>query len=222
MKQVNAEERVLHNYFRSSSSYRVRIALNLKGLPYEYVPVHLNRNGGEQFRAEFKELNPQALVPVLSEDSIQVSQSLAILEYLEEKYPAVPLLPTAIEDRAHVRQLALAVACEIHPLNNLRVLKFLTGSLELSEEAKMKWIRHWTELGLSALEQEVSRSAKRGRFCFGDTPTLADCCLVPQLFNAQRFGIDLAPYPTLVKIDEECAKLAAFAQAHPARQPDAE
>jgi maleylpyruvate isomerase len=222
MEKTKNEVRVLHNYFRSSSSYRVRIALNLKGLSYEYVPVHLNRNGGEQFRPEFKALNPQGLVPVLSEDGIQLSQSLAILEYLEEKYPTVPLLPAAIEDRAYVRQLALAIACEIHPLNNLRVLKFLTGSLELSEEAKMKWIRHWTELGLSALEQELSCSAKRGHFCFGDTPTIADCCLVPQLFNAQRFGIELAPYPTLVKIAEECRKLPAFEQAHPARQPDSE
>jgi maleylpyruvate isomerase len=222
MEQTNAEGRVLHNYFRSSSSYRVRIALNLKGLPYEYVPVHLNRDGGQQFRPEFKALNPQGLVPVLSEDGINIGQSLAILEYLEEKYPAVPLLPVSIEDRAYVRQLALAVACEIHPLNNLRVLKFLTGGLELSEEAKMKWIGHWTELGLSALEQELACSAKRGRFCFGDEPTIADCCLVPQLFNALRFGIDLAPYPTLVKIGEECSQLSAFEQAHPARQPDSE
>lgn len=222
MERINAEGRVLHNYFRSSSSYRVRIALNLKGLAYEYVPVHLNREGGQQFRPEFKALNPQGLVPVLSEEGINLSQSLAILEYLEEKYPAVPLLPTAIEDRAYVRQLALAVACEIHPLNNLRVLKFLTGGLELSEEAKMKWIRHWTELGLSALEQELARSAKRGRFCFGDTPTIADCCLVPQLFNAQRFGVDLAPYPALTKIAEECGKLPAFEQAHPAQQSDSE
>lgn len=224
MEQTKAEieERVLHNYFRSSSSYRVRIALNLKGLTYQYVPVHLNRDGGQQFRPEFKSLNPQGLVPVLSEDGIHVSQSLAILEYLEEKYPVTPLLPTAIEDRAYVRQLALAVACEIHPLNNLRVLKFLTGGLGLSEDAKTNWVRHWTELGLSALEQELSRSEKRGRFCFGDAPTIADCCLIPQLFNAQRFGVDLAPYPTLMKIDEECRKLPAFERAHPARQPDSE
>lgn len=222
MEHTGAAGRVLHNYFRSSSAYRVRIALNLKGLPYDYVAVHLNRNGGEQFRPEYKALNPQGLVPVLSEDGIHVSQSLAILEYLEEKYPDPALLPKSIEDRAYVRQLALAVACEIHPLNNLRVLKFITGSLGLSEDAKMHWIKHWTELGLSALEQEVSRSQKHGRFCFGDTPTMADCCLVPQLFNAQRFSIDLAPYPILVRIDEECRKLPAFESAHPARQPDSE
>ena len=217
-----AESRVLHNYFRSSSSYRVRIALNLKGLSYDYVPVHLNRGGGEQFGTGFKTLNPQGLVPVLSEDGIDISQSLAILEYLEEKYPEPPLLPETIEGRAHVRQLALAIACEIHPLNNLRVLKFLNGRLGLSEDAKTTWIRHWTELGLSAMEQELSRSQTRGRFCYGDTPTMADCCLVPQLFNAQRFGIDLAPYPTLLAIDEACGKLPEFERAHPSQQPDAE
>lgn len=222
MEQAKTERRVLHNYFRSSSSYRVRIALNLKGLPYDYVAVHLNREGGEQFRPEFKSLNPQGLVPVLCEGDIELSQSLAILEYLEEKYPDPALLPKSIEDRARVRQQALAIACEIHPLNNLRVLKFITGSLGMSEDAKMNWIKHWTELGLSALEQELSRSKQRGRFCFGDTPTMADCCLVPQLFNAQRFGIDLAPYPTLVKINDECGKLPEFERAHPSRQPDAE
>jgi maleylpyruvate isomerase len=222
MKQIEVEERVLHNYFRSSSSYRVRIALNLKGLPYQYLPVHLNRDGGEQFHPGFKALNPQALVPVLSEGGIGINQSLAILEYLEEKYPEPALLPEKIEDRAHVRQLALAIACEMHPLNNLRVLKFITGGLGLSEDAKLSWIRHWNELGLSALEQELSRSGKRGRFCFGDTPTIADCCLVPQLFNAQRFGIDLASYPTLMEIDGECRRLPEFEGAHPSRQPDAE
>jgi maleylpyruvate isomerase len=222
MEEVKTEGRVLHNYFRSSSSYRVRIALNLKGLPYEYVPVHLNRDGGQQFRPEFKALNPQGLVPVLSEDGVNLGQSLAILEYLEEKFPDPALLPEAIEDRAWVRQLALAIACEIHPLANLRVLKFITGGLGLDDDAKMHWIWHWTELGLSALEQDLSRSGKRGRFCFGDTPTMADCCLVPQLFNAQRFGIDLAPYPTLVAINDACLKLPEFERAHPARQPDAE
>jgi maleylpyruvate isomerase len=222
LEQAKTEERVLHNYFRSSSSYRVRIALNLKGLSYQYVPVHLNRDGGEQFRAGFKSLNPQELVPVLSDGGVGISQSLAILEYLEEKYPQVPLMPTKIEDRAHVRQLALAIACEIHPLSNLRVLKFITGGFGLMEEDKMRWIRHWTEMGLAALEQELSRSGKRGRFCYGDAPTIADCCLVPQLFNAQRFGIDLMPYPILIAINEECAKLPEFERAHPSRQPDAE
>jgi maleylpyruvate isomerase len=215
-------QRVLHNYFRSSSSYRVRIALHLKGLPYEYAAVHLNRDGGEQLQPAFRTLNPQALVPVLSENGIDISQSLAILEYLEEKYPQVPLLPESIEDRAHVRQLSLAVACEIHPLNNLRVLKFLTGRLGLSDDAKNTWIRHWIETGLSALEAELARSPRRGKFCFGDTPTFADICLVPQIFNAQRFNVDLGNYPTLLAIDAECQKRPAFQDAHPARQPDSE
>jgi len=217
-----AAERVLYSYFRSSSSYRVRIALNLKGLSYRYVSVHLNRGGGEQFRSEFKAMNSQALVPVLSDGGVNISQSLAILEYLEEKYPHRPLLPQAAEDRAHVRQLALSIACEIHPLTNLRVLKFITGDMGLTEDAKTTWIKHWTEMGLSALEQQVSRSGNRGKFCFGGTPTIADCCLVPQLFNAQRFGIDLTAYPTLVKIDAECQKLPEFELAHPSRQPDTE
>lgn len=222
MDQANAKGRILHNYFRSSSSYRVRIALNLKGLPYEYVAVHLNRAGGEQFRPEFTAINTQGLVPVLSENGINLSQSLAILEYIEEKYPEPALLPKSIEDRAHVRQLALSIACEIHPLNNLRVLKFITGGMGLSEDAKTAWITHWTELGLSALEQELSHSPRRGRFCAGDAPSLADCCLVPQMFNAHRFGINLTPYPTLLSINDACQELPAFQHAHPSRQPDAE
>ncbi|SNS67874.1 maleylacetoacetate isomerase [Noviherbaspirillum humi] len=218
----NNDNRILHNYFRSSSSYRVRIALNLKGLPYTYAAVHLNRNGGEQFQDPFKALNPQALVPVLSDGGLHISQSLAILEYLEEKYPEVPLLPKSIEDRAYVRQLGLAIACEIHPINNLRVLKYLTGPLGLPEEAKNQWTRHWINLGLEAIEAELARSPKRGRFCFGDTPTLADICLVPQMFNAARFGVDLSRYPTLSAIDAECNKLPAFQQAHPGKQVDSE
>lgn len=215
-------ERVLHNYFRSSSTYRVRIALNLKGLDYDYVAVHLNRDGGAQFSDAFTARNPQQLVPVLSENGLDISQSLAIIEYLDERYPAVPLLPGSPAERAWVRQLALAVACDIHPLNNLRVLKYLTGPMAQTDAAKQAWIVHWTVAGLAALESELARAPQRGRFCLGDTPTLADCCLVPQLFNAQRFGIDLAPYPTLLAIDAACAQLPAFADAHPARQPDAE
>ena len=215
-------ERVLHNYFRSSSAYRVRIALNLKGLAYEYAPVHLNRNGGEQFAAPFVALNPQRLVPVLSERGVDISQSLAIIEYLDEQYPQHPLLPATAADRAYVRQLSLAMACDIHPLNNLRVLKYLSGPMGQTDDVKQAWIVHWTTAGLEALEQELARAPQRGRFCYGDTPTMADCCLVPQLFNAQRFNIDLAPYPTLRAIDAECQKLEAFVQAHPARQPDAE
>jgi maleylpyruvate isomerase len=222
MENNKENERVLHNYFRSSASYRVRIAMNLKGLPYSYASVHLNRNGGEQFQSAFATLNPQKLVPVLSDQGTDVSQSLAILEYLDERYPEKPLLPKAIEDRAYVRQLSLAVACDIHPLNNLRILKFLTGPMGLTEEKKMAWIQHWIKVGLSGLEEALARSPKRGRFCFGDSPTMADCCLVPQIFGALRFDVDLTPYPTLMKIYAECEAMPEFQQAHPARQPDSE
>lgn len=213
---------VLHNYFRSSSSYRVRIALGLKGLDYDYVAIHLNRNGGEQFSDDFRRLNPHALVPVYDDGDTQISQSLAILEYLDEIHPTLPLLPADPRERAYVRSLALAVACEIHPLNNLRVLKFLTGELQLTEEAKSRWIHHWIQLGLEALENQISTSPLRGQFCYGDHPTIADCCLIPQLFNATRFQVDLEPYPTLRAIDAACATLEAFQRAHPAKQPDAE
>lgn len=222
MSAAANQERVLHNYFRSSASYRVRIALNLKGLDYSYASVHLNRNGGEQYGAGFKALNPHALVPVLAEPGVQLSQSLAIMEYLDEKYPQAPLLPATPEHRAHVRALALAVACDIHPLNNLRVLKYLSGTMGVSDDLKNGWIQHWIRLGLAALETELAASPLRGTFCFGDTPTIADCCLVPQLFNAQRFNVDMAPYPTLMAIERACQALPAFADAHPGKQPDSE
>jgi maleylpyruvate isomerase len=213
---------VLHNYFRSSSAYRVRIALHLKQLPFEYVSVHLNRDGGEQFRPAFRSRNPQQLVPVLSDGAFDVSQSLAIIEYLDDMYPARPLLPATPQERARVRQLSLAMACDIHPLNNLRVLKYLSGPLGVSDEAKAAWIAHWHSTGLAALEAELMREPQRGRFCVGDTPTMADCCLVPQLFAAVRFGLDLDPYPTLRAIDAACQEIPAFQLAHPARQPDFE
>lgn len=212
----------LLNYFRSSASYRVRIALNLKGLPYEYVPVHLNRGGGEQFHPEFTQHNPQALVPVYEEGDISVSQSLAIIEYLEEKYPEVALLPRDPAGRARVRQLSLAVACDIHPLNNLRVLKYLTGPLGVSEDAKMQWIQHWIGIGLEALETAVATNRPDGAFCHGDTPSIADCCLLPQLFGARRFGINVEKYPTLASIERACNAIPAFQEASPEKQPDAE
>ncbi|MGA9911051.1 maleylacetoacetate isomerase [Paraburkholderia sp.] len=212
----------LYNYFRSTSSYRVRIACNLKGLSYEYIPVHLNRNGGEQFAADFSSLNPQQLVPLLIDGTLLISQSLAIIEYLDECYPDVALLPTASIDRVRVRQLSQYIACEMHPLNNLRVLKYLTGPLQLSTEQKQAWTVHWLRTGLEALERELDGSAARGKFCFGNTPTMADCCLVPQLYSARRFGIDVDAYPALRAIDAECQTLDAFQAAHPDRQPDAE
>lgn len=215
-------DRVLHTYFRSSASYRVRIAMNLKGLQAEQVFVHLNRNGGEQYADAFKALNPQALLPVFSENGLRISQSLAIMEYLEEVYPDVPLLPASAGERALVRQLSLGIACDLHPLNNLRVLKYLTGPMALTEANKSQWIAHWTTLGLEAIEAQLGQHPRSGDFCVGASPTLADCCLVPQIFNAQRFNVNLSGCPTLMKIFEACQALPAFAAAAPALQPDAE
>ncbi len=212
----------LHNYFRSSAAYRVRIAMNLKGLDYDYVPVHLTRDGGMQFKEPYKSLNPQQLVPLLDDDGFQISQSLAIIEYLDEKFPNTRLLPKSPEGRARVRQIALAISCDIHPLQNLRVLKYLTGTLGASEESKTQWIHHWLSEGLAALEADLSRAPTRGRFCFGDTPSMADCALVPQLFSAARFNVDTVPYPTLRAIYEACEAIPAVAAAHPSRQMDAE
>ncbi len=217
-----ADQLKLYSYFRSSAAYRVRIALNIKGLSYDYLPVHLLRNGGMQFAEPFRTMNPQQLVPLLDDDGLQVSQSLAIIEYLDEKFPQVRLLPDSAEGRARVRQIAMAIACDIHPLQNLRVLKYLTGTLGLSEDDKLGWLKHWLGLGLEALEADLLRASSRGNFCFGDSPTMADCLLVPQMFSASRFGIDVSPYPTLRTIYAACEALAPIAAAHPARQPDAE
>jgi maleylpyruvate isomerase len=196
--------------------------MNLKGLDYEYLSVHLTREGGMQFKDTYTALNPQQLVPLLDDDGFQLSQSLAIIEYLDEKYPAIRLLPDSLHGRARVRQLTLAIACDIHPLQNLRVLKYLTGKLALTEEKKTEWIKNWLELGITALEADLARAPTRGKFCFGDTPTIADCALVPQLFSAARFNVDMQPYPTLRAIYEACEALPAIAAAHPARQPDSE
>jgi maleylacetoacetate isomerase len=212
----------LYSYFRSSASYRVRIALNLKGLAAEITPIHLTKHGGEQFQPEFRALNPDGLVPVLIDGDQTITQSLAIIEYLDESYPGAPLMPPTARDRAFVRGIALAIACDIHPLNNLRVLRYLKRELNVPDEARASWYRHWCEQGLAALEQTLARDARAGQFCFGDTPTLADCCLVPQIHNARRLGSDLSGMPTLMRIDAACLALPAFADAAPEAQPDAE
>lgn len=212
----------LYSYFRSSASYRVRIALNLKGLAYETVPVHLLRDGGEQLTEAYRKLNPDGLVPALEVEGAALQQSLAIIEYLEETHPQPPLLPQSPLDRAWVRGIALSIACDIHPINNLRVLRYLVRTLKVSEDDKNAWYRHWCEQGLAALETTLSRDARVGTFCYGDSPTLADCCLVPQVANAQRLSCDLSGMPTIMRINEACLALDAFARAAPAVQPDAE
>ncbi len=218
----------LYSYFRSSASYRVRIALNLKGLPFEVVPVHLLKNGGEQFSPEYRKLNPDALVPALIDDSaadtdtVALTQSLAIIEYLEDVHPAPPLLPQNARDKAHVRSIALSIACDIHPLNNLRVLRYLVRQLHIDDEQKNAWYRHWCEQGLASIETMLASDGRTGKFCYRDTPTLADCCLIPQVANAQRMNCDLSGMPTLMRINDACLALDAFADAAPARQPDAE
>ncbi len=211
----------LYDYFRSSAAYRVRIALNLKSQAPERVFVHLRR--GAQRDESYLALNPQGLVPMLVTDGGDVlTQSLAILEWLDETHPQPPFLPADPASRARVRGIALAIACDIHPLNNLRVLNYLTGTLGVTESQKDGWYRYWVDTGLEALETSLARDKATGRFCHGDAPTLADICLVPQVANARRFSIDLAPYPTLTRIEAACLALPAFAVAAPAKQPDAE
>lgn len=213
----------LYSYFRSSASYRVRIALNLKGLPYEYVPVHLVRQGGEQLKPEYRKINPDAIVPTLIDDENHaIQQSLAIIEYLEETHPEPPLLPKSPVDRAHVRSLALQVACEIHPIDNLRVLRYLKRTLGVDDAAKDAWYRHWIEAGFATLEERLANDPRTGKLCYGDTPTLADLCLVPQIYNAHRFNIDTARYPTIQRIHDYAVQLDAFVRAAPGVQPDAE
>lgn len=209
----------LYGYFRSSASCRVRIALNLKDLAYQSVPVHLAR--GEQRAPAYLAINPAGLVPALAADGQVFSQSLAIIEYLDEIHPEPALLPGAPADRARIRALALAVACEIHPLNNLSVLNYLTDSLGASEAARTAWYRHWVEQGLATLERLLAADPRTGDFCHGDTPTLADCCLVPQVFNARRFACRLDHVPTVMRIHDRCLELEAFRRAAPGAQPDA-
>ncbi len=212
----------LYSYFRSSAAYRVRIALGLKGLDHAIVPVHLLRDGGEQLSARYREINPESLVPALSDDGRVLTQSLAIIEYLDEAYGPASLLPQSPLARARVRALALHIACDIHPLNNLRVLRYLAHQAGVGQEQRDAWYRHWIAVGFEALEQQLRRSGDTGLCCHGDQPGLADCCLVPQVFNAQRYEIDLGPFPTIARIAAHCETLPAFQAAHPSRQPDAE
>jgi maleylacetoacetate isomerase/maleylpyruvate isomerase len=210
----------LYTYFRSSAAFRVRIALNLKGLKYEPVFVHLAK--GEHRQPQYASVNPQALLPTLElDDGQRLTQSLAIIEWLDERHPAPSLLPKDAFSRARVRSLAYLVACEIHPLNNLRVLQHLKRSLGQTQEQVDDWYRHWIADGLAKLEAELADPGT-GKFCRGDTPTMADCCLVPQIFNAQRYKSDLAPYPITMRVFENCMKLEAFDRAQPSKQPDAE
>jgi maleylpyruvate isomerase len=213
----------LHGYFRSSAAYRVRIALNHKGLHWENLPVHLVKDGGQQFSPAYRALNPSSLVPTLEDGDLVLGQSVAILEYLEEAYPQNPLLPTGMAQRARVRAFVQAIACDIHPLNNLRVLKYLVRDLNATEDQKLAWYRHWIDVGLAGLETQLTAGgAHQGPYCFGSQLTLADVCLVPQMANARRFDCDLSAFPTLVAIDAACNQLPAFQQAAPSRQPDFE
>ena len=209
----------LYTYFRSSAAYRVRIALNLKGLNAELIPVHLVNNGGEQHSEAYKAVNPSELVPTLVEDDFNLSQSLSILEYLDEQYPEVALLSQDAQQRALVRAFSLAIACDIHPLNNLRVLQYLTGTLNVTDEQKTTWYKHWVETGFTTLEALLKES--NGKFCFGDQATIADCCLIPQVYNALRFNIDLSAYPKIASIYQHCNTLAAFQNAAPEAQQEA-
>ena len=209
----------LYNYFRSSASFRVRIALHLKGLSYDYLPVHLAR--GDHKLAAYAEVSADRLVPALEKDGHILSQSLAIMEYLDETHPEPPLLPADALGRARVRALAQSIACEIHPLNNLRVLKYLVRELKVVEEAKNTWYRHWVRSGLEAFERQLA-PLPASRYCWGDAPTLADCCLVPQIFNGQRFNVDFSGLPRTMAAFEACMALPAFERAQPSNCPDHE
>ena len=208
----------LFNFCRSSASYRVRIALALKGLDYTYRSVHLARN--EQFTESYAAVSASRLVPLLHDGELALTQSMAIIEYLEETYPQPPLLPAAPAARARVRALALDIACEIHPLNNLRVLRYLVHDLKLSEDDKNRWYRHWVETGLEVVERQLA--AAPGRYCHGDTPGLADCALVPQIFNARRFNCNTSHVPHVMRVFDACMQLPAFEETRPEKCPDAD
>lgn len=210
----------LYSYWRSTAAYRVRIALNLKRLSYQTIPVHLVKDGGEQHKPEYREKNPQGLVPLLDDNGQLISQSMAICEYLDETHEGPNLLPDEPFLKAQVRSLCQAIACDIHPINNLRILQYLKGELGISDEAKDTWYQHWIQQGFSAIEQQLSENAT-GDFAFGDEPTLADAFIVAQVYNARRFEISLDNYPRIVAIEQHCLTLDAFKDAQPESQPDA-
>ncbi|MDO5506516.1 MAG: maleylacetoacetate isomerase [Pseudoxanthomonas suwonensis] len=212
----------LYSYWRSSAAYRVRIGLNLKGLPYETIAVHLIRDGGQQHALEFRRTNPQELVPVLAHGERRLRQSLAILEYLDEAWPPPSrLLPLDAGERQRVRALAQLVACDIHPLNNLRVLQYLEREWNVPQTERDQWVRHWVVQGFAAAEALLADDPATGRYCHGEQPTLADCALIPQIYNARRFGVDMTRYPTIQRIEQACLALPAFDAARPENQPDA-
>lgn len=212
---------VLFSYHRSSASYRVRIALNLKKIDYEIRPIHLIKNGGQQHQPDYLSLNPQGLVPILTVNNKVISQSSAIIEYLEEVYPDPPMLPTTAVERAYVRSLVQLIACDIHPLNNLRVLEYLKRNFNF-ENARPTWYCHWIREGFAALEQLLNANEHKGLFCYGDSPGMADAFLIPQVYNALRINCDMNPYPLISAIYLNCNRLTAFTDAAPGNQPDAE
>ncbi len=212
----------LYSFWRSSAAFRVRIALNLKGIEYDVIPIHLRKGGGEQLKEPYQSLNPNGLVPLYIDAGVTLHQSAAIIEFLEERYPNPALLPMNIEDRAWVRGLAQDIAADIHPLNNLRVLRYLVGKLGVSDEARVAWYNHWLEKGLIALEKRLSNDPRVGQFCYGDQPGMADAFLVPQVFNAHDAKICFSNYPTLQRITYNCMQLSAFVNASWEHQIDAE
>ncbi|MEM7055048.1 MAG: maleylacetoacetate isomerase [Pseudomonadota bacterium] len=212
----------LYSYWRSSASYRVRMALNLKSIDYEQIPIHLVRDGGQQHQSDYKQLNPQAQVPTLVHGDQVLTQSLAMLEYLDECFPEAALLPIEAPGRARVRALANVIACDTHPINNLRVLQYLTGPLGHDEQTKLEWYRHWTANGMDAFETMLVSSDQTGRCCHGDEPTIADCCLLPQVYNARRFACDESNWPEIRRIAAYLETIPAIADAAPENQPDAE
>ena len=209
----------LYSFWRSSACYRVRIALNLKRIAFETASVDLP--GNAQHEPAFKEINPQEIIPVLMHGGRVLRQSLAIMEYLDETWPENPLLPSVARDRQRSRAIAQAIACEIHPLNNLRVMKYLETTFGASKEQRETWMRHWISMGFDALEKVLNDNPSTGAFCEGDRPTIADCCLVPQVYNAKRFGVDMAPYANISRINDDCLALEPFDRARPELQPDA-